>query len=511
MLRNDYKPQSIRQSRQLKNNHKNSYWAITLSILGLFIIIMAFQKSSNTEGSHKLLANTEIKQPQVLKNDNQVKRHSVNLKNGQFQKNPVNSDESSKSAIKPNLNLPRRPVPLDIHSLAIDNFAENQEKNITQSITIKSGDNLANLFHSQKIPARELQLLMKSGKLVSHLKNLIPGKQLNFIFNTRHELQHIYYILSPTQTLIVEHKDNKYLLSMSNKTVETELVSAKGTINDSLFMAGKSAGLNDNLIMQLANIFGWDIDFVLDIRKGDRFTVVYQKQYAGTRYLGTGKIVAAEFINQNKKYRALLYTDNKGNSDYFTPDGFSMRKAFLRTPLKFLYISSGFQLHRFHPILKRVRPHRGIDYRAPTGTPVYAAGDGKVIKSAKNKYNGNYVFIRHGEKYVTKYLHFSRRAVRTGQRVKQGQTIGYVGMTGLAEAPHLHYEFLVNGVHRNPRTVTLPQAKPIDKKHKNNFIKTTRTLVARLDLEDRIYIANHNYQKNINQNSISSNSARAGE
>jgi len=271
-------------------------------------------------------------------------------------------------------------------------------------------------------------------------------------------------------------------------------------------MAGKEAGLSDNLVMQLANIFGWDIDFVLDIRKGDRFTLIYEKRYAGTKFLGTGKIVAAEFINQGKRFRALAYTDNKGNTNYFTPDGYSMRKAFLRTPLKFLYISSGFQLHRFHPILKRMKPHRGIDYRAPKGTPVYAAGDGKVIKSAKNKYNGNYVFIRHGEKYVTKYLHFSKRKVRTGQRVKQGQTIGYVGMTGLATAPHLHYEFLVNGVHRNPRTVKLPQAKPIASNHKQKFLNSTKNLIARLDLEDRIYVAEHRAEHRSIHNESQSNS-----
>ncbi|NNJ71625.1 MAG: peptidoglycan DD-metalloendopeptidase family protein, partial [Enterobacterales bacterium] len=164
-----------------------------------------------------------------------------------------------------------------------------------------------------------------------------------------------------------------------------------------------------------------------------------------------------------------------------TPDGLSMRKAFLRAPLDFKYISSSFNPKRFHPILRRVKAHRGVDYRAPTGTPVKSAGDGKVIASAYNKYNGHYVFIQHGQKYVTKYLHFSKRAVRKGQRVKQGQTIGYVGSTGQSQAPHLHYEFLVNGVHRNPRTVNLPDAEPVAKKERKEFFASTSNIINQLD------------------------------
>jgi len=205
--------------------------------------------------------------------------------------------------------------------------------------------------------------------------------------------------------------------------------------------------------------------------------------------VGNGKILAAEFINHGHSYRAVHYQDSKGNSDYYTPEGLSMRKAFLRNPVNFRYIVSGFQKRRFHPILKRYKAHQGIDYSAKKGTPVYAAGDGKVIKSAYNKYNGNYVFIQHSPKYMTKYLHFSKRKVKTGQHVKQGQVIGLVGDTGLAEAPHLHYAFMVNGVYRNPKTIKLPQAKPIAKIEKINFKKQAKPFIARLELEDKLYRA----------------------
>ncbi len=318
----------------------------------------------------------------------------------------------------------------------------------------------------------------------------MPGKTIDFVKNSQSQLIQIRYPIDATSTLIIDKKNGLYSSKVDTVNVLTELASVQGTITDSLFLSGKRAGLSDNLIMQLAGIFGWDIDFILDIRKGDRFNLVYEKRYANGEFLGDGTIMAAEFVNQGKSYRAVNYLDSKGDSNYYTPSGLSMRKTFLRAPLNFLYVSSKFNPKRFHPILKRVKAHRGIDYRAATGTPVYAAGDGKVIKAGYDKYNGNYVFIQHGEKYVTKYLHFSKRKVRRGQRVKQGQTIGLVGATGLAEAPHLHYEFLVNGVHRNSRTVSLPKAKSIANKEMNSFKQQTKTLVARLDLEDRLFVAN---------------------
>jgi len=215
--------------------------------------------------------------------------------------------------------------------------------------------------------------------------------------------------------------------------------------------------------------------------------VIYEEKYVQGEKIGNGNILAAEFVNQGNAYQAVRYQDTAGNSEYFTPAGMSMRKAFIRNPVDFSYISSKFNPRRFHPILKRVKAHNGVDYRAPKGTPVRAAGDGKVITSTYSKYNGHHVFIQHGQKYITKYLHFTKRKVRRGQKVKQGQVIGYVGSTGLAQAPHLHYEFLVNGVHRNPRTIKLPDAKPINKKEKSRFLNNTRDLVKQLEVQKQIY------------------------
>jgi murein DD-endopeptidase MepM/ murein hydrolase activator NlpD len=213
--------------------------------------------------------------------------------------------------------------------------------------------------------------------------------------------------------------------------------------------------------MELANIFAWDIDFVFDIRQGDSFAILFEEQYLDGEMFAVGDIIAASFTNRGRTYDAVRYTDSSGSSSYYTPEGLSMRKAFLRAPLDIFRISSGFNLRRKHPIHKMIKAHRGVDYAAPRGTPVFSAGDGKVTATGYSKANGNYIFVQHGQTYVTKYLHLNKKKVRRGQTVKQRQVIGTVGSTGYATGPHLHYEFLVNGVHRNPRTVKLPQANPI--------------------------------------------------
>jgi murein DD-endopeptidase MepM/ murein hydrolase activator NlpD len=294
------------------------------------------------------------------------------------------------------------------------------------------------------------------------------------------------YPLSKTETLAIEKStDGKLVSDVSIKQVATLLSFAQGEIRSSFWNAGTESGLTDNQIMRLAGIFGWDIDFAQEIREGDTFNVIFEKQYIDGEFIGFGDIVAAEFNNQGEVFQAVKYDD--GN--FYTPDGRSMRKSFLRAPVSFKYISSSFKKRRFHPVQKRWKAHRGVDYAGKVGTPVMAAGDGKVIKSAYDKYNGHHVFIQHGEKYTTKYLHFTKRAVKYGETVKQGQTIGYLGSTGLASGPHLHYEFLVNGVHRNPRTVTLPEANPIDREHAKEFSLIAQKRMKQLNNNKRIMLA----------------------
>ena len=237
--------------------------------------------------------------------------------------------------------------------------------------------------------------------------------------------------------------------------------------------------------MSLAGIFGWDIDFGLDIRAGDSFSVLYETQYVDGEFISNGNIVAAQFSNQGHLYQAVRHTD--GN--YYKPDGASMRQAFLRAPVSFQYVSSNFNPRRLHPVLKTVRPHNGVDYAAPVGTPIMAAGDGRVIASAYNSVNGHYVFIQHANNIVTKYLHLSKRLVAKGDKVRQSDAIGRLGGTGRVTGPHLHYEFVVDGVHRNPRTVKLPQATPLQGTEKNLFTAQATQILNQLQSNERLLLA----------------------
>ncbi|WP_419149172.1 peptidoglycan DD-metalloendopeptidase family protein [Pseudoalteromonas 'SMAR'] len=342
---------------------------------------------------------------------------------------------------------------------------------------VKSGDNLALIFKRAGYSAKTLHNLVNTNAETRKLTKIHPGEVLSFASNAEGELAQLKYVLSKTDTLFVTlNPDGQYHTKIESKEIETREKSAGGKINSSFWSAGISAGLSERQIMNFADIFGWDVDFANEIRKGDTFALIYESHYVDGEEIGTGKIVAAEFVNQGERYSAIRHTDG----EFYTPEGRSMKKAFLRAPVNFKYISSSFNPRRLHPVTGRVSAHRGIDYAARVGTPVVSSGKGKVIKSGYNRLNGNYVFIQHGSKYVTKYLHLHKRHVKTGQKVKQGQKIGTVGATGRVTGAHLHYEFLVNGVHRNPKTVELPKSVPLPKSELAKFKPIADTMLAKL-------------------------------
>jgi murein DD-endopeptidase MepM/ murein hydrolase activator NlpD len=348
-----------------------------------------------------------------------------------------------------------------------------------ETVTVRPGQTLDAIFRQQGFSANTLHRIMTLNSDTGQLKKIRPGDLFEFQRHDDKSLKRMRYAIDEAHYLIIDHDDQKAVAGREARDIMTEITETSGTIMSSLFLAGKQAGLNDGMVMKLANLFGWDIDFVLDIREGDRFFLVYEKIYRDGSFLRDGEIIGATFINQGEKFQGIRF-DIDGQAQYFAPDGRNMRKAFLRAPLNFSYISSNFNPKRYHPILKRVKAHNGIDYKAPKGTPVFATGDGKVTRSAYGKYNGHHVFIQHANSIVTKYLHFTNRTVKQGQRVKQGQVIGYVGATGLAQAPHLHYEFLLNGVHRNPRTVSLPKASPLGKTQLAEFKQKSAPVLSQL-------------------------------
>lgn len=346
--------------------------------------------------------------------------------------------------------------------------------------TLTNGDNLTTAFKRLGLNARDVYQVANAKHEAARLARLKPGESLAVSINNDGLLEQVKYTRSRLEHYLYRREGDAFVGEQILFEPEVAQRFEQGQIENSLFLDASSAGLSEAKIMELANIFAWDVDFALDIRNGDRFSVLYEEKYFEGQKIGEGNILAASFTNQGRTYDAVLFRDPDGTNDYYTPEGKPMKKAFLRAPLDFTRISSNFNLRRRHPIHKKIKAHRGVDYAAPRGTPVYAAGKGKVIASGYHRANGNYVFIQHGQQYVTKYLHLHKRTVQKGQSVKQRQTIGSVGSTGYSTGPHLHYEFLVNGVHRNPRTVKLPEAKPVARELKQQFEAQTAPLLAQL-------------------------------
>ncbi|UTA47481.1 peptidoglycan DD-metalloendopeptidase family protein [Simiduia sp. 21SJ11W-1] len=352
-----------------------------------------------------------------------------------------------------------------------------------QEFTVRSGDNLSLIFQRAGLNDREMYEVIANKAAADSLKRLHPGQTLGFQLAPDGKLARLKYQTNRLSHEIYERTEGGFKRDEITRTPDLITAFRHADITSSLFLAGQSAGMEPSLIMELANIFGWDVDFALDIRAGDSFSLVYQERYLDGEKLDNGAILAAEFVNQGKKFRAVRYTDLNGNSHYYTPEGDSMRKEFLRTPVDFARISSHFNLRRKHPVLHSIRAHKGTDYAASRGTPIRATGDGKVIHAGRKGGYGNAVIIQHGQTYRTLYAHMSKfaRGVRHGSRVKQGQIIGYVGSTGLATGPHLHYEFYVNGAVRNPVTVPLPKANAVAKAEKARFFAQTATALATLE------------------------------
>jgi murein DD-endopeptidase MepM/ murein hydrolase activator NlpD len=329
-------------------------------------------------------------------------------------------------------------------------------------VVVGRNDTLEAIFRRMALDPSDLAAIRNLPGIRQSLDFLKPGDAIK-LTHADGEVKELTRKVSETQTLHVVREDAGFAAKIVSNPVQTRVRTATATIDSSLFQAAESADISDAVALKLANVFAWDIDFVLDIREGDRFTAVYEQIYQDGRYLRDGEVLAAEFVNSGKTYRAVRFVDEAGHAGYYTPEGKPMRKAFLRAPVEFTRVSSVFNPHRLHPILNLIRGHMGTDYAAPVGTPVHAAGDGRVaFKGQKNGY-GNAVVLAHSNSVSTLYGHMSRFAahIGVGSHVQQGEVIGYVGMTGLATGPHLHYEYLMNGVHKNPQTVQLAGAEPL--------------------------------------------------
>ena len=361
-----------------------------------------------------------------------------------------------------------------------------------REVRVASGDSLYGIFLEEGLAVSELIDLLRSGEDARALKRLRPDQKLDIFVDSEQSVRHLVYHLDEIESLHFFRTGGGFSAERQQAELEHRLTSVNGEIRDSFYLAAQRAGLSDRLTMETADIFGWDIDFALDVREGDLFSVIYEELYQPDGTASDGVIVATEFVNRARTIRALRYEDGEGNAQYYSPEGLSMRKAFLRTPVNFTRISSRFGMRR-HPVLHKLRHHNGVDYAAPRGTPVRATGDGRAAFASRKGGYGKTVILNHGTAYTTLYAHLSGFAngLRTGDHVEQGQVIGYVGSTGLATGPHLHYEFRVRDRHRDPLKVKLPDAPPIAPKYKADFLDRTRGLVVRLERMSQTHLASN--------------------
>jgi murein DD-endopeptidase MepM/ murein hydrolase activator NlpD len=376
------------------------------------------------------------------------------------------------------------PEPIDLTALVQQAPEPVDDGPDSVEYTVQRDDTLDQIFRSVGLDVETLAELRARPEIRKALDILRPGDIITLV-HADGVLQSLNRQISNTLTLSVARAGDGYAVNYIENPLETEIVGKRARIESSLFAAGQKAGMNSRTIMTLANqIFGWDIDFALDIREGDEFGVLYEQKFQDGGYVTDGRVLAAEFVNQGKTHRAVWFESKDGEVEgYFTPEGKGMRKAFLRAPLDFTRISSVFNPRRVHPLSGRVRAHKGVDYAAPTGTPIFAAGDGRIEFAGRKGGYGNAVIIDHGRGITTLYGHMSRfgKAARGGRAVKQGELIGYVGSTGASTGPHLHYEYRVKGVHKDPSTIPLPRTE-IPSQYLAEFRTQAEVVLARLEL-----------------------------
>lgn len=351
-----------------------------------------------------------------------------------------------------------------------------------KTYTVRRGDTLGRIFKQFSINIG-LASRIASDETGESLKRLMPGNTMRLGLNEQGELKAMRYELTRMDELMVRMEGVEDI-SVTQREIPTQKRerTASQTIGSSLFLSASKAGLSDRLIMQLVKIFGWDIDFALDIRSGDHFSIIYEEMVRNGQTIGTGDIIAAEFINDGRLFHAVRHVDTEGDKEYFDLEGNNLRGTFLKTPMEISRVTSGFSKSRYHPVLKEWRAHRGVDYGAPKGTPVLATGDGRVHSVGRNGGYGNVLVLKHGGQYSTLYAHLSgfKKGLQRGSSVNQGEVVGYVGATGLATGPHLHYEFRVNGEHRDPMKFEPPKAAPIADRHRDTFLARARERIEQI-------------------------------
>ncbi len=435
------------------------------------------------------------------------------LSTSPLSKNPTSANKSAGSEIAPKFNLPKSAQPV-FQSLTVESPNQSNQTHTNQgsinpsdlvgsiqqtaylqsqpwlTAKVQRGDSLSRIFKRNGLDSRDAYRLIRLQQVKSILK-IRPGQEIKIKKDQQGELALLQYQPTVFDTLNVRVDGDKFIVEVTKREAEIRLNNAKATIHQHLLGAAKQANVSLNTMYNFITLFGWQVDFTMDLRQGDQFSLIYEELYLDNKKVGDGEIIAAELVLSGKVLRAIRHQNEQGFINYYAPDGGGIKGTFLRTPLKFGHVTSSFSKNRLHPIKKIWRAHKGVDYGAPRGTPVLTTGDGTVRLARRNGGYGKTIIIRHGGKYDTVYahLHGYAKGIRVGVRVKQGEVIGYVGSTGLATGPHLHYEFRINGIHKNPLTVALPRSEPISQKYKSQFQKTAGIWVAELEYLNRIPLA----------------------
>lgn len=388
--------------------------------------------------------------------------------------------------IAPDTEVSRIPVHIVAESLTLPTMqtTDPATKTYWREERIQRGDTVAGLLSRLDVNSEDTRLFLRDAKHTQALQQLKPGKTIQAQTTEEGELLSLRYNYGSDTTLLIEKQDDHFKVGDQSLQLERQIIVKSGQIRSSLFAATDDANIPDAVAIQMADIFSTEIDFHRDLQRGDKFTVIYEAFYNKGQLINSGRILSTEFVNNGKSSRAIYFQGMEGQGGYYTADGKNLRKAFLRSPLEFSRISSGFSGARYHPIMKEWRAHKGVDYAAPTGTRVKATADGTISFAGRQHGYGNIVTIKHQGNYETVYGHLSGFAsgLRKGQHISQGEVIGYVGMTGLATGPHLHYEFKISGVQRNPLSIEVPVALPIAVNQKSEFNRISQAQLKQLEL-----------------------------
>lgn len=382
-----------------------------------------------------------------------------------------------------NLNLPPEQPAEQTTDNQVAVIEETPSPPSWHAMKLDKNTSLTNLLKESQISADDIMAVEALPEVKMSSRDLKVGQTVNVLQDEENKLYGLRYAFDTTKTLDVTRDDNQFIANIVTQPIVTKQVIAHGTITGSMMQSASQVGVPRKIVLELANMFAWKVNFNKDLQLGDTFTIVYDNEYVGDKKIDTGDIVAAEVNLEGATYQAIRFTDPNGNVGYYSPQGQSLKSGFLRTPVHYVRISSPFSLSRMQPILHFRRPHLGVDLATPRGTPIEAAGDGTITFAGRDAGYGNLIIIDHGHGITTRYGHIYRFAsgIYPGMHVKEGETIAYVGSTGLATGPHLHYEFRINGVAYDPMKVKLPGGTPINWQYRKEFLNESHELVAEMD------------------------------